>query len=206
MRYQLIILSILAALFVRGTAALADGISLGGSLTVDLQVGLDSPNTLESTALLQLRLSGPLGDYGAIVAKLEVGEGSVDLLRLREAFVDLYLDNWDLRLGKQRIAWGATDWVNPTDNLNPVDYTRPFEEDNRLEILAVKADRYFARWQSELVWVPVFLPAKQPLPGDRWSPPFAPPVLPPGLTELALAPRTFPPGPWPTRSLASIER
>jgi hypothetical protein len=45
-------------------------------------------------------------------------------LDLREAYVDFYSflsDNLDIRIGRQRIAWGTGDKFNPTDNLNPYD-------------------------------------------------------------------------------------
>jgi len=43
---------------------------------------------------------------------------------IREAYVDFkgfIFDNLDLRIGRQRIAWGTADKLNPTDNLNPDD-------------------------------------------------------------------------------------
>jgi hypothetical protein len=43
---------------------------------------------------------------------------------IREAYVQLYgfpNKNIDIKIGRQRIAWGTADLVNPTDNLNPYD-------------------------------------------------------------------------------------
>ena len=43
-------------------------------------------------------------------------------LSLWEAYVDIYsflFPSLDLRIGKQRLAWGTADKLNPTDNLNP---------------------------------------------------------------------------------------
>lgn len=42
--------------------------------------------------------------------------------RLREAYVTLYGDAYDLRIGKQLILWGRTDRFNPTDNITPTDF------------------------------------------------------------------------------------
>jgi hypothetical protein len=56
-----------------------------------------------------------------LVSKDKVSPLNLDL---REAYVDLYgflFDNLDLRIGRQRIAWGTADKLNPTDNLNPDD-------------------------------------------------------------------------------------
>ncbi len=38
---------------------------------------------------------------------------------MREAYVDYALDSWDFRVGRQIVAWGRADRVNPTDNLTP---------------------------------------------------------------------------------------
>jgi len=40
---------------------------------------------------------------------------------LREAYVDLYFDNSDLRIGRQIIVWGRADGTFITDILTPVD-------------------------------------------------------------------------------------
>jgi len=43
---------------------------------------------------------------------------------IREAYVqvsDFLIDNLDVKLGKQRIAWGTADKLNPSDNINPYD-------------------------------------------------------------------------------------
>lgn len=42
--------------------------------------------------------------------------------RLREGYVTLYGDAYDLRIGKQLILWGRTDRFNPTDNITPTDF------------------------------------------------------------------------------------
>ncbi len=46
-------------------------------------------------------------------------------LEIREAYVQLYgflTKNLDVTFGRQRIAWGTADRINPTDNLNPYDF------------------------------------------------------------------------------------
>jgi hypothetical protein len=47
-----------------------------------------------------------------------------------EAYLDIYglgIDGLDVRIGKQRIAWGTADKMNPTDNLNPYDLANIFD-------------------------------------------------------------------------------
>src|SRR5687768_6141111 len=76
-------------------------------------------------------LRGPLEDGAA------AGE-------LREAFVDLRLGRLDVRAGRQIIAWGRADGVNPTDTLSGHDLTLlvPDDADRRLGTTAVRASYY----------------------------------------------------------------
>jgi hypothetical protein len=91
---------------------------------------------------------------------------------LREAYVDLYFDNMDLRIGKQQIIWGKADGVFITDLVSPKDLSefllRDFEE-IRTGITSIKADYYFGNNTVECVWIPVFVPTKMPDESSRWS-------------------------------------
>ena len=60
--------------------------------------------------------------------------------RLYRAYLDLYSPLADLRLGRQRIAWGTGRFWNPTDILNPFDPTQ-LERDERPGVDAVLAER-----------------------------------------------------------------
>ncbi len=49
------------------------------------------------------------------------------------AEIDEFLfSNIDVRIGRQRIAWGTADRLNPTDNLNPYDLQDPFNFGERI--------------------------------------------------------------------------
>jgi hypothetical protein len=119
-------------------------------------------------------LRGPLEDGDAI------GE-------LREAFVDVRVGQLDVRAGRQIIAWGRADGVNPTDNLSGQDLTLlvPDDADRRLGATAVRASYYIGEVSLTGVWLPEFrghrfaLPAPPPgvaivrdddgWPGDQWA-------------------------------------
>ena len=82
-----------------------------------------------------------------------------------ETYIDFYLSDIDIRIGNQFIFWGKTDWINPTDNINPWNYKNISAEieDYRIPVTAVKVDYYFLNnWTLESVWVPHFLPNKIP--------------------------------------------
>ncbi len=77
-----------------------------------------------------------------------------------EAYITFHWKAADLRLGRQFIFWGKTDWINPTDNITPWDYTNITAEieDYRLAVDAAKLDLYFGDSSLELVLVPFFRP------------------------------------------------
>ncbi|MCE2870789.1 MAG: hypothetical protein LW714_05165 [Oxalobacteraceae bacterium] len=81
--------------------------------------------------------------------------------RLREAYVETRSGAFDFRVGKQIIAWGRTDRLNPTDNLTP--------RDARLMAADVDEDRFGsmagkASWNMDAytsitgIWLPEFQP------------------------------------------------
>ncbi len=90
-----------------------------------------------------------------------------DASRLREGYVEGRKGNFDYRVGKQIIAWGRTDRLNPTDNLTPRDATLlagDIDED-RFGSLAAKASWNFdAATSLTGVWIPEFRPNVVPLP------------------------------------------
>jgi hypothetical protein len=106
---------------------------------------------------------------------------------LREAYLDWYgflTDKADLRIGRQRIAWGVGDKLNPTDNLNPDDFENMWDFGRCLESDAVKISCYSGDCTITGVIIPKFKPAVLPA-GDRiaWAEsPELSPDLPPGIT------------------------
>ncbi len=120
-------------------------------------------------------------------------------LFLREAYVDLYsflLPDLDLRIGRQRIAWGSADKINPTDNLNPDDMEDIWDFGRHLGTSSMLATYYLGDVTLTAVFIPAFTPAVLPPPewGKALSAPFE---LPGGLTpgnitdELALPDNTL---------------
>ena len=92
------------------------------------------------------------------------------ILRFEELSVRADLGDWDVEAGRQRLAWGRTDIVNPTDNLTPRDWTDPLDE-QRLSPWALRVNYEKSRWSGELAVIPRFAPSRLPLLGERW---FAP--------------------------------
>lgn len=108
-------------------------------------------------------------------------------LTLREAYVSLQDVPWtqcDLRLGRQRIAWGTADKLNPTDNINPPDLEDIWDFGRHLGSDAVQLKFYPGAYTISAVILPWFEPAV--LPRNGWASIFVPSMsVPPGMTLRA---------------------
>jgi hypothetical protein len=88
-------------------------------------------------------------------------------LDIREAYAEVrgfLFKDLDLKIGRQRIAWGTADRFNPTDNLNPYDLEDlpDFGRHNGSEALTL--NWYFSNTYSlQAVMIPIFRPANLPL-------------------------------------------
>jgi hypothetical protein len=63
---------------------------------------------------------------------------------LRELYVDTYLADWSLRLGKQQVVWGTADGIKLLDIINPTDFRELSQnsmEDSRIPIWMINAER-----------------------------------------------------------------
>ncbi|MFC1555349.1 hypothetical protein ACFL7D_12010 [candidate division KSB1 bacterium] len=76
----------------------------------------------------------------------------------QEAYIDLYYDWMDLRIGKQLIAWGKADELNPTDILNPQDLSNLTEEKHirKIGLTMIKSRFFIGDNTLTLVWKPEF--------------------------------------------------
>ncbi len=144
-----------------------------------LHPNLNSPYRLDRFGTrFQLAMSSSLGEKADIYAafnfnldeNLSTGlatepRSAVVEIYPVEVYIDLHWEVADLRVGKQLIFWGKTDWINPTDNICPWDYTNITAEieDYRLPVNAVKLDLYLGDWTLEGVWVPSFKPNRIPM-------------------------------------------
>jgi len=100
---------------------------------------------------------------------------------LREAYMDIYFNSVDLRIGKQQIIWGKADGVFITDIISPKDLSefllRDFDE-IRMGITSLKADYYLGDNTFEFVWAPYFTSTQMPDENSIWYPQLDFPVPP----------------------------
>ena len=91
---------------------------------------------------------------------------------VREAYFELYnfiIKNLDITIGRQRIAWGTADGINPTDNLSPYDLSDIWDfTNNHSGIDAIDFRYYIKDTKIEGVFLPYFVPARLPF-GDWWQ-------------------------------------
>jgi hypothetical protein len=84
---------------------------------------------------------------------------------LREGYLDLGFGPLDLRVGRQIIAWGRADRLNPTDNLTSRNLTLLVPEDNdqRTGTTGIQTTYHLGGLSFIGVWLPTFEPNIIPL-------------------------------------------
>ncbi len=110
------------------------------------------------------------GKFEARLTNQDIDSDSDTEATLLEGYVTVHFEQADLRVGKQIVAWGRADGVNPTDNLTPRDFNvmLPFEEDQRFGVTAVKLDYYLTpEYALTFFTTPFFEPTKVPRPRDQ---------------------------------------
>lgn len=121
---------------------------------------------------VQIKLTPKINDW--LDGKVEARTTEPDLFgdrlesetTLLEGYLTIHFARADIRIGKQIVAWGRADGINPTDNLTPHDFVvlLPFEEDQRFGTTALKVDAYLtADLTLTLFTTPFFEPSKIPL-------------------------------------------
>jgi hypothetical protein len=87
-------------------------------------------------------------------------------IEIREANIQIYgflTKNLDIKIGRQIIAWGTADKINPTDNLNPYDLEDILDFGRHRGSDAITANYYFnSDFFIQGVYIPFFQPANMP--------------------------------------------
>lgn len=152
-----------------------------------LDLRLDATKTDRWRVFTSLRagFDGKIGNPrggNPLLALDEVYQSKDVYLNLDEAYLDLYFESFEFRIGKQKISWGQLDDIQPTDHFNPEDltefYFRP-ELERKIGVPAIRWTGYLGATTLDLVWNPIFTTSRLGAREDRW---FAP---------LLLVPETF---------------
>ncbi|MCX7023799.1 MAG: hypothetical protein NT080_04175 [Spirochaetes bacterium] len=194
---RLVAASVAFALATAGIFSLAaeDGVLLHGYGRSKVGALLEDGSWFISENTLDLRLSCETGD-AAFYANPVLYEraGEVQLPELREAYIELGGDAFDLRVGKQQIIWGKGDGVFITDIVSPKDLSQfliPDFEELRLAVTGARLDLYAGAHGLELVWLPWFTKTITPGATSLWAPampfPITPTFVNADIPEFALA-------------------
>ncbi len=130
-------------------------------------------------------LAYDLFDYDTIAARLERNEDEplafiVNLPRekdtpvaeIRELYMDMFLGDMDIRLGKQFVVWGVLEGVRITDEINPIDFRElilPDLLDYRIPLWMAKLDYYRENANYQFLWIPDIRFHKPAPPGSEWE-------------------------------------
>ena len=105
---------------------------------------------------------------------------------IREAYVELYgvfTKNLDMKIGRQRIAWGTADKLNPTDNVNSYDLEDIWDFGRHLGSDAIQLRYYLKEFYLEGDYILYFRPAS--LPRGDWAEGLFMPMELPSFMHLA---------------------
>ncbi len=100
------------------------------------------------------------------------GKNSQSDFGLKETYFDYLADSWDVRIGRQIIAWGKADGLRITDIICPQDFTLGLSqelEDSRLAVDALKFSYYPDFFDLELIYQPSITQADYPQSQSLWN-------------------------------------
>lgn len=162
----------------------ADRSSAGQNPSATLDVRLSGKPYPFLRPYLELRgvAGGPTrGGEAGVIDPRDTFQDVSPSLEIEEAYCDVLGREVELRVGKQKFAWGRLDAFTSTDVLNPRSFLDPFlhgGDEAKLGIPGVRATG-FPRFPWEnlltdarvtLVWVPFPTAGRLARPGERWFP------------------------------------
>jgi len=94
------------------------------------------------------------------------------VIDLRELYMDIFLSDMDIRVGKQFVIWGVFDGIRITDEINPLDFRElvlPDLLDYRVPLWTLKLDYYQDNGDWEFLWIPDIQFHKPAPRGSEWE-------------------------------------
>ncbi len=160
-------------------------LKLSGELLTDQRFLLNDPNNWAwNENRLTLKLNKKIADNSKFYSEVwlrNIGlpqiNSSADLynkgivdpynLEVKEAYIQLFgflTKNMDIKIGRQRIAWGTADKLNPTDNLNPYDLEDVLDFGRHRGSDGLSFAYYFnSDYSLQGAYIPFFEPANMPV-------------------------------------------
>ncbi len=149
---------------------LAQAVELGGFVSENLNMRIhEDQEFIKKETWLRLKLRSRMessGMYADIDLRYDPLYYSKPEIKIKEAYVDLGLGQFDLRIGRQIVIWGKADEFNPLDFINPEDY-REFislnKADRKIGTFYPKLDYYIGNFKIEGILIPIFTPSDIPM-------------------------------------------
>jgi hypothetical protein len=175
---------ILSLLLLSGFLVEAQNVEISGFARTYEAITVDSGKfaMVQQTLNLNFEKRGEKVAFKANPMLYVYNADSIDF-RMREIYMDLYFNNFDIRLGKQQIVWGKADGVFITDIVSPLNLTEfllPDFDEIRTGVIAAKLDYYVGNGTFEAIIIPQFTPTERPGQSSMWyiAPTFpAPPTF-----------------------------
>jgi hypothetical protein len=131
-----------------------------------------STNRLDFRFDMDARVDDHVELYGELKVRTELPQSPIETRVVpREAWLNVALDRWNVRAGYQIFTWGAANLYNPTDTLNPYDYTDIFDWDKE-GIPALAVTYSTPKITIEGIWMPIPDESELPAPDSRFVEPF----------------------------------
>lgn len=139
-----------------------NAINIGGQAELNLKYNIDN-NSFTETIKFSPYLRSWLGADSYFESEinfiLKAQELDYNLEKLQLTYYGL---NTDFIIGLQEVNWGAVDGNSPVDNINPRDYRRAGFSNEKVPVPAFRLKNYQQSFELDLVWQPVFVPARLP--------------------------------------------
>ena len=91
---------------------------------------------------------------------------------IRELYADIFLEDADIRIGKQFVVWGVLEGIRVTDEVNPLDFRElimPDLLDYRIPLWTLRMDYYGEANDYEFLWIPDIKFHKPAPKGSEWE-------------------------------------
>lgn len=163
---------VLVALLLGTLPVLAVDVQFTGMARTDFAVATSSGDFLLAEQVLHTALDG-YGEKSAfhVSPAAAVSVDGEPRFSIREAYIDLYMEFADIRVGKQAVVWGKAEGFFITDIVSPQDLgyfiLADFSE-IRIGIPAVRVQKYLGSVSFDVVWIPFFVPTIFPDYDSPW--------------------------------------
>jgi hypothetical protein len=152
--------------------AMANDVSLSGMVRSYTGVRFSEADTAVNEQTLDFNLEGWGDKTHAVVNPYVYINPNAELdMGIREAYLDLFFEDFDLRIGKQVIVWGQAEGAFITDIVSPRNLRSFILADFReirQGVSSFKADYYAGSFTFEGIWIPVFVPTVFPDSDSMW--------------------------------------